>query len=330
MTDAREIAVGIVGEIEWQDGFHGYCQCPGRRFHSKANGKRDCMIRLDGAPTIFCFHASCEAEVDEANRRLRHDLGVEKARTGGYGSGARPVRTPHSSLPTPHCPLVTPMECARAYLNGSIFTEADLAMVSPVVLEDDWRLDGALVVGVLYGAQEKVNIVTDHTVDNGQAKPKGYGVTLPRDAMVAKLRAGGVGTEAGGWFRFNPVDEKGIADRNVTAYRYMLIESDSLPLDIQVSLYARFLLPVAAIMTSGGKSIHCLVRVDAVCDADYRVRVGRVLSALRRYGFDGKNKNPGRLSRLPGVERKIGAGPDGRQRLLYLNPNPLADQRIKP
>jgi hypothetical protein len=37
---------------------------------------------------------------------------------------------------------------------------------------------------------------------------------------------------------------------------------------------------------------------------------------------DTKNKNPARLSRLPGVVRQIGANGDGRQRLFYLNPQP--------
>jgi hypothetical protein len=30
---------------------------------------------VDGAPTIFCFHASCAPVVAEANRRLRRELG---------------------------------------------------------------------------------------------------------------------------------------------------------------------------------------------------------------------------------------------------------------
>ncbi len=44
--------------------------------HTSANGKKDCRVNVDGAPTIFCFHASCAPVVAEANRRLRRELGA--------------------------------------------------------------------------------------------------------------------------------------------------------------------------------------------------------------------------------------------------------------
>jgi hypothetical protein len=62
--------------------------------------------------------------------------------------------------------------------------------------------------------------------------------------------------------------------------------------------------------------------VDARDAVEYRAIVARMLELLARFGIDGKNKNPSRLSRLPGARREIGAAGDGVQRLLYLNPNP--------
>ena len=44
--------------------------------HTSGNGKKDCRVNVDGAPTIFCFHASCAMAVAEANRRLRRELGA--------------------------------------------------------------------------------------------------------------------------------------------------------------------------------------------------------------------------------------------------------------
>lgn len=35
---------------------------------------KDCRVSVDGAPTIFCFHASCAPAVAEANQRLRREL----------------------------------------------------------------------------------------------------------------------------------------------------------------------------------------------------------------------------------------------------------------
>jgi hypothetical protein len=123
----------------------------------------------------------------------------------------------------------------------------------------------------------------------------------------------------------NPVDGCGIADANVTAFRFALVECDAMPLELQMALLARIPLPISAIISSGGRSLHAWVRVDADTLEDYRRTVSRMLALLARFGVDGQNKNPGRMSRLPGVVRKIGAEGDGRQRLLYLNPNPVQE-----
>jgi hypothetical protein len=120
----------------------------------------------------------------------------------------------------------------------------------------------------------------------------------------------------------NPVDGCGVADVNVTAFRFALVESDTLPLELQLPLFARLPLPVAAVIGSGGRSVHAWVKVDARDADEYRATVAQMLALLARFGVDGKNKNPSRLSRLPGARREIGAAGDGVQRLLYLNPKP--------
>jgi hypothetical protein len=45
-------------------------------------------------------------------------------------------------------------------------------------------------------------------------------------------------------------------------------------------------------------------------------------------GIDPRNKNPSRLSRLPGARREIGAVDCGKQRVLYLNPATTEGRRI--
>ena len=59
MIDPRQIASQLLGAIDWQTEVSGFCRCPGEAFHTSANGKKDCRVNVDGAPTIFCFHASC-------------------------------------------------------------------------------------------------------------------------------------------------------------------------------------------------------------------------------------------------------------------------------
>jgi hypothetical protein len=76
MIDPRQAAERIVGSIEWQTDVSGFCKCPGEALHTSHNGKKDCRVSVDGAPTIFCFHASCAPAVAEANRRLRRELGA--------------------------------------------------------------------------------------------------------------------------------------------------------------------------------------------------------------------------------------------------------------
>jgi len=61
--------------VDWQTEVSGFCRCPGESLHTHPTGKKDCRVSVDGAPTIFCFHASCSAAVAAANRNLRMAIG---------------------------------------------------------------------------------------------------------------------------------------------------------------------------------------------------------------------------------------------------------------
>jgi hypothetical protein len=76
MFDPRQIAARLLGTIDWQTEVSGFCRCPGEGLHTTPNRKKDCRVNVDGAPTIYCFHASCKAAVVEANCRLRRELGA--------------------------------------------------------------------------------------------------------------------------------------------------------------------------------------------------------------------------------------------------------------
>jgi hypothetical protein len=75
MPDPRHIAASIVGAVDWQTEVSGFCRCPGEALHTHHNGKKDCRVSVDGAPTIYCFHSSCAPVVAEANRKLRCAIG---------------------------------------------------------------------------------------------------------------------------------------------------------------------------------------------------------------------------------------------------------------
>ena len=212
--------------------------------------------------------------------------------------------------------------------------ERDLWHVSPWRPLEDWRFDSLMLLAALYGKEEYINIVRDFTLQekegNQKANPKGSGKTLLRDDWMRSIRDKGTpNSEAGAWIRINPVKQHGsghngaITDADVTSHRFCLLESDVLPVDLQLSLWAWLPLPVAAITTSGGRSIHASVMVNSQNAQDYRATVDRIYTLLARFGLCPGNKNPSRMSRLPGAQREIGKHGDGAQRLLYLNPEPL-------
>ena len=111
--------------------------------------------------------------------------------------------------------------------------------------------------------------------------------------------------EAGAWIRFNALDGEGVRNENVASFRFALVESDAMPIDEQIAIYRRQELPIAALVFSAGKSVHAIVRVDAQDAQEYRKRVDFLYDFLAARGLkvDKQNRNPSRLSRMPGVTR---------------------------
>ena len=180
--------------------------------------------------------------------------------------------------------------------------------------------EASAFLSALYDAGDLVNIVTQCKIEASakgekKAKPIGYGKTMTRDAWLASLKNGGVPQGMGGtWVRLNPTDGKGIADANVARYKYLLMESDCLTLELQISFMAQLKLPLVAIVHSGGKSYHAVVEVNAKDGREYAEVAHKIYRLIELYGFDPSNKNPSRMSRLPGAVRSVGQTGDGRQR----------------
>lgn len=135
-------------------------------------------------------------------------------------------------------------------------------------------------------------------------------------------------SDAGAWMRMNPVLGRGrgkggaVTDRDVTAYRFTLLESDVLPPVLAYSIFARLPFPVFAIIDSAGRGPHAWIRLDCADAEGYGGAVEHMFGLLKKVGIDSSNTNASRLSRLPGATRKIGAVSKGEQRLIYLNPAP--------
>lgn len=110
---------------------------------------------------------------------------------------------------------------------------------------------------------------------------------------------------AGAWIRFNPMDGKGCKNENVTEFRYALVESDTMELDKQNAILRQLELPIACLVHSGNKSLHAIVKVDAANYDEYRKRVDYLYKVCQKNGLkiDSQNRNPSRLSRMPGIVR---------------------------
>jgi len=224
---------------------------------------------------------------------------------------------------------------ARNWLCDFRCDEWDIWHVSPWRPLEDWRLDGLMLFSALYDKEDSINIVTDFTIEQQKdgkqkANPHGAGKTLLRNDWMRSIRDHSTQqSEAGAWIRPNPVKQRGsgkggaFCDADVASYRFCILESDDLPLDLQLSVWASLPLPIAAIIDSGGRSFHAWVLVNCATAEEYEAKVSRIYALLARFGLCQSNKNPSRLSRLPGAQREIGRGKGGGQKLLYLNPEPV-------
>jgi len=239
----------------------------------------------------------------------------------------QPWRTPGATARQPA--QISPSEKVKWWLSGEELTEEQLIATSPVSVPHGTKEQTLVFFDLVYAPLELINIVTGFTVTEGKANPQGSGKILTREKWVEWFNEKGIpGRDAGAWVRPNPCKEKGsgkdgaITDADVTRFRFLLIESDNLSMGEQLALYSKLKLPIEAILSSGGKSVHAWVQLDSPDMETYRETAGRILASLKPFGIDEANKNPSRLSRLVGATRQIGASNGGHQRLLYLNPTP--------
>jgi len=80
--NTKRIAEQLMGSIEWDSDALGVCTCPGVSLHTSSTKTRDCLLYLDGPPTIHCFHNSCAGAVENANFNLRSAIGKATVSSG--------------------------------------------------------------------------------------------------------------------------------------------------------------------------------------------------------------------------------------------------------
>ena len=173
----------------------------------------------------------------------------------------------------------------------------------------------------LFDSTENVGYVTTCFEKDGKYMPTKGNWDRTAGQLIEQLSRcnGDIGSvlgdynpKVGAWIRFNPLDGNGCKNDNVTDFRYALVESDSMAIERQNALIRELDLPVACLVYSGKKSLHAIVRIDAGNYAEYRQRVDYLYDICRKNGLeiDKQNRNPSRLSRMPGVTR------DGQKQFL--------------
>ncbi|MBL9172517.1 MAG: hypothetical protein JNL10_03185 [Verrucomicrobiales bacterium] len=176
----------------------------------------------------------------------------------------------------------------------------------------------------LYRPGERVVVLTKCDTSKIPAK-----IVEIRDAGTDQLTEFTRGHDAGVWFLAQPVDggwhddgDGGKSCRNgsaVTAWRYVVLESDTVAPADWLRLLVTLPLRLSAVYTSGGRSVHALVRLDAASKEAWDAQVRPLKPAFKMIGADPGALSAVRLTRLPGCWR----GEKGDvQRLLYLNPDP--------
>lgn len=182
---------------------------------------------------------------------------------------------------------------------------------------EDWQgwRDLVTYLETLFSSEEVVGYVVESWDKDGKWIPQGKGPhSETAGEIIARLEkykgdlASSLGfnnTDAGAWIRFNPLDGEGVRNDNVAEFRYALVESDEMPPSRQMAIMRSLELPIAAMVHSGNKSVHAIVHIDAPNYDEYRKRVDFLYQTCRDNGLklDTQNKNPSRLSRMPGVMR---------------------------
>jgi hypothetical protein len=238
-------------------------------------------------------------------------------------------RTYQSELTGP--PTERTVEPAPAY-DPDLLTR--YASMVPFEVTDDWLAERSpecvldagpdLFLRTVYQPGEHVPIVTAYR--NGGYKMEG---TWSHDEKPDALDYLRTGKDAGVWYNCQPVRPGSVSwsEPNVDSWHYGILESDKAPTELWLRAVVLMRLPIVAIYTSGGRSIHCLYRIGAESKADFDAKVVPIKRELAPLGADPRAMTAVRLTRLPGCMR---GSKSQLQKLLYLDPEPTGEAVWKP
>jgi hypothetical protein len=275
------------------------------------------VLEAEAIPLIQGGAACCGLPANEATAAVRsaYQHNPRKPIT-------RQVAAPYSFTPQPKPRPVTltadagaKMLAKYAIAYGRSPTLADFEAEfyersDPRPLED-WRQDWRLLFAMQYDEADHIGIKP--TVA-GEAQIKS------RNDWLREKQIAGTGL----FVCLNPLKPEAPRVRNedVAVWRFLLLENDRCPLIEQAALLAAAPLPIVAIISSGNRSLHAWLCVDAADEAAWRATAAVVFDRFTPAGFDRACATPSRLGRLPGFTRRDADRGTGEQRLLYCTTRP--------
>jgi len=301
----KVVAENLLGNIRWNnDSTTGYCTCPGEHQHTEATGDRDCIVHIDGVATIFCFHGSCQENVQEANRQLRSAI----------RDGCAPVgcQTQSSAERKRQARETEKAELLERKARGSLdrilkeyrWTYDQIGQDTKSPLPENPRDHWRNILGLF---EEGDMVWAGNMHDTG--KPKHASNFRSAGCWLAGEQPQGMLTCPAS-FRSNSISR---SNENVLHRRFLVVESDVLTRD-QVGAIFKWLrdevgLNLRAVVDTAGKSLH------AWFDYPKAAVVDQLRVVLTQLGCDPGLFRPSQPCRLPGALR------DGRyQKLIYLDP----------
>ena len=286
LDERKQKAEEIAGPITWDGEDRGYFACPLGHLHTSPTRKGHTVVYLDGVPTFFCWHQSCQAWHQSANQVLRQACDDRTSSERKADKEARRAKAiAHDEA---LAILANRDEIYEKYhwhfpdnpLNSSDSYAAFLTI---------WDPRDVIWVGEVYNTGNRGG---DHF------KPA-------EDWARSKVNLCGNHFTCASTFRPGSLDR---TNKEVLTTPYLVIEFDNLAKDKEENrqrgaallnyIQSRFGLVLRMVVDSGNKSLHGWFVNEGI--------TGQTKFLLRQLGADINTMRPSQPVRLPGAIRENG------------------------
>lgn len=306
----------------------------------------------EARPILQEFNARCAADDRWSDQELEHKLQqadkTQDTQARGYlvGTGkvdrGQAVDPEVSQAKAKYRPPRAKARYDEARLRefaGTWAQEVDLVWLANRSAVDPALVSSSDFLETIYGSRDRV-LAFSKVDARGNAYTQGEALWPDQDLpTTGRCGVWYLPQPVSGEYEPNPRTGKTSrrSEESVQRWPFLVLESDDAPLREWMGALARLPLRIAALYTSGGRSVHALVRVDATTKAHWDDLVKRQMQPGLKFlvlnGADPGVFSAVRLTRLPGAFREGKMDKQGNyvrfatpalQKLLYVNPSPLA------